>query len=170
MGTADDDQPFFRFNPNAYEHAKVFEPSTEVCESCARPCVWKYLGGIYAEKEPTVCARCIADGSLANLLGDDRYTLQDVELAGAGQEFEREVLQRTPGVACFNPFEWPVLDAKPMAFIGYGEDERLIAIPAVRTAMESAFAQFGWDFGPSPYALIFREVDGDRYQIEIDLD
>jgi len=54
------------------------------------------------------------------------------------------LLERTPGVACFNPFEWPVLDSMPMAFLGYGEDEGLLAIDAVRSAINETFAEVGW--------------------------
>jgi uncharacterized protein CbrC (UPF0167 family) len=164
------DRPFFRFNPGAYGDGRSFEPSNEICEACDRPCVWKYTGSIYALTRPSVCARCIADGRLGALLGDADFSLHDINIRGADLELTQEVLQRTPGVACFNPFEWPVLDAKPLAFIGYGEEKSLIAIPEVRAAMEDAFAEVGWDFGPSPYALLFREVDGERYRVVVDLD
>ena len=170
MGKTSEEQPYFRFNPNAYEHEGTFERSAEACESCFRPCAWKYVGNIHALREPVACARCIADGAMANLFGGDRFSLHDAESSGVDQGLERELLQRTPGFSCFNPFEWPVLDARPMAFVGYGEDERLIAIPSVRTAMEDAFAELGWDFGPSPYALIFKAIDSDQYQVVVDLD
>jgi uncharacterized protein CbrC (UPF0167 family) len=132
--------------------------------------VWEYVGVIYAVTTPTVCARCIADGRLGALLDDEKFALHDIQIVNADPALAQEVLQRTPGVACFNPFDWPVLDANPLAFMGYGEDEALIAVPAVRAAMESAFRKFGWEFGPSPYALIFKELDGDRYKVVIDLD
>ena len=47
-----DDQPYFRFNPGAYEDGRSFERSSDVCEVCSRPCVWKYTGGVYATEEP----------------------------------------------------------------------------------------------------------------------
>lgn len=169
--TMSDDQPFFRFNPGAYEEKRAFERSSDACEACSRPCVWKYVGGIYALTEPIVCARCIANGELGRLLGDDQFSLHDVEIHDVDTTLKQEVLQRTPEVACFNPFEWPVIDAIPLAFLGYGEDENLLAIPEVRSAIESAFAELGWEFeGPTPYALIFKEVEGDRYRVTIDLD
>jgi uncharacterized protein CbrC (UPF0167 family) len=91
-------------------------------------------------------------------------------MEGAEPALAKEVLQRTPGVACFNPFDWPVLDAKPLAFVGYGEDPDLFANPDVRAAIGEALEALGWDCGPSPYALIFREIDGKRYRVSVDLD
>ena len=164
------DQPHFRFNPGAYEDGRSFKPSRANCDVCARPCVWEYTGGIYALTEPTVCARCISEGRLGAFLGDESFALHDIVISGAEPALAAEVLQRTPGVACFNPFDWPVLDAKPLAFMGYGEDEGLIAVPGARAAIKDAFGTFGWDYGPSPYALIFKEIDGDRYRVAIDLD
>lgn len=166
-----DDQPFFRFYPGAYEEGGSFEASTDVCEACSRPCVWKYTGGIYATESPVVCARCIANGDLGKFLGGKRFSLHDIEMNGAEPSLEDEVLRRTPGVACYNPFEWPVLDAKPLAFAGYGEDKNLLAIGAVRSAIAAAFGEIGKTFdGPTSYALIFKEIDGERYCAAIDFD
>ena len=164
------DKPHFRFNPVAYRHA--FEASEESCGVCARACVWKYVGGIYmAGDRPTLCARCLADGRLAAFLGDRHFQLHDVFLDDADPALEDEVLRRTPGVSCFNPFVWPVLDGKPLAFVGYGEDEALIAVPEVQAAIGEAFEELGWTFdGPSPYALVFKALDGPSYRAVVDLD
>jgi len=133
--------------------------------------VWKYTGGIYATEHPVVCSRCIANGELGRFLGDEHFALQDVEISGAEPGLEKEVLQRTPGVASYNPFEWPVLDAKPLAFLGYGEDQDLLDIVAVRSAIEAAFAEIGREFdGPASYALVFKEIDGERYRAVVDFD
>ncbi len=164
------DQPHFRFNPGAYEEGRSFKQSRESCDVCSRPCVWEYTGSIYAQAKPTVCARCIDGYKLKAFLGDKSFALHDIDICGADPALAQEVLQRTPGVACFNPFDWPVLDTKPLAFMGYGDHEALIAIPAVRAAIEQAFEPFGWDYGPSPYALIFKEIDGDRFRAVVDFD
>ncbi|WP_119302731.1 CbrC family protein [Dongia deserti] len=165
-----DNQPYFRFNPGAYEDGRSFERSSDVCEVCSRPCVWKYTGGVYAMESPVVCARCIANGELGKFLGDEHFSLHDIEISGAEPRLEKEVLQRTPGVACYNPFEWPVLDAKPLAFVGYGEDQGLLDIEAVRSAIDAAFEEIGRRFdGPAPYALVFKEIEGERYRVVIDL-
>jgi uncharacterized protein CbrC (UPF0167 family) len=168
--TMSDDQPYFRFNPVAYRHE--FEGSEDRCDVCLRPSVWKYKGVIYtAAESPMVCARCIADGGLAAFFGDESFQLHDGELDHADPALEDEVLRRTPGVACFNGFAWPVLDGRPLAFVGYGEDEALIALPEVQAAIGDAFEPLGWTFdGPSPYALVFRELDGPRYRAVVDLD
>ena len=163
------DQPHFRFNPGAYEDGRSFERSNDVCEVCSRPCVWKYTGNVYSTEDPVVCACCIANGALGKFLGD--FSLHDVEMSGAEPSLEKEVLQRTPGVACYNPFEWPVLDAKPLAFVGYGEDQCLLDIAAVRSAIEAAFGEIGRKFdGPTSYALVFKEIDGERYRAVLDFD
>lgn len=165
------DQPYFRFNPGAYKDGRSFERSSAVCDVCSRPCVWKYTGGIYATEHPVACARCIANGALGRFLGDEHFSLHDIEMSGADSSLETEVLQRTPGVACYNPFEWPVLDAKPLAFAGYGEDQDLLDIAAVRSAIEAAFAEIKQTFdGPTPYALVFKEIDGERYRAVLDFD
>ncbi|WP_312589747.1 CbrC family protein [Comamonas terrigena] len=166
-------QPFFRFNPGAYQEGRAFEPSDETCGVCAQPCGWKYRGNIYMRADgPTICACCIADGRLGALLEGEGFSFHDVELDGADPALEQELLERTPGVACFNPFEWPVLDSMPMAFLGYGEDKGLLAIDAVRSAISETFAEVGWTepAGPSPYLLVFKEVNGDRYRAVLDLD
>jgi hypothetical protein len=164
------DQPHFRFNPGAYAEGRSFERSGEACHVCTKPCVWEYTGGIYALSEPRVCARCIAAGRLGSFLGDVAFALHDVLIEDAEPALAQELLQRTPGFACFNPFDWPVLDAKPLAFLGHGDEAGLFAIPDVRTAISEAFEPFGWDCAPSPYALIFKEIDGERYRVSVDLD
>ena len=166
-----DDQPYFRFNPGAYEEGRSFERSGDVCEVCSRPCVWKYTGGVYATEDPVVCARCIASGDLGRLLGTEHFRLHDTEISGAEPSLEREVLQRTPGVASYSPFDWPVLDAKPLAFVGYGENQDLLDIVAVRSAIEAAFGEIGQTFdGSTSYALVFKEIGGERYRAVIDFD
>src|SRR5688572_19811195 len=160
-----DDQPYFRFNPGAYGDGHSFERSSDVCDVCSRPCVWKYMGSVYATDRPVVCARCIANGELGRSLGEKHFSLHDIEMNGAEPSLKKEVLQRTPGVACYNPFELPVLDAKPLAFVGYGEDQDLLDIAAVRSAIEAAFAEIGRKFdAPTSYALVFKEIDGERYR------
>jgi uncharacterized protein CbrC (UPF0167 family) len=168
-----EDQPHFRFNPRAYDDGQYFECSHETCELCARPCVWKYTGGIYvAGPEPSIlCARCIANGALRAFFGDRNFQLQSADLPGADPDLTDEVQHRTPGVPSYQDFDWPVLDGKPMAFVGYGEDKGLFAIPAVRSAIEAAFEEIGRTCnGSTSYALIFKEIDGDRYRAVIDLD
>jgi uncharacterized protein len=167
-----DDQPHFRFNPGAYEDGHSFERSSDVCEVCSRPCVWKYTGSVYVEEEPAiVCARCIANGELGRFLGDEHFSLHDIMMSGSEPSLKMEVLQRTPGVASYNPFDWPVLDGKPLAFVGYGEDEDLLDIAAVRSAIEAAFGEIGQKFeGPTSYALVFKEIDGERYRSVVDFD
>lgn len=163
-------RPEFRFNPVAYRHS--FEASEELCDLCRRPFVWKYTGLIYSAAEsPAVCARCIADGRLEAFFAGRNFQLHDVTLDGTDPALEDELLRRTPGIASFNAFGWPVLDGLPMAFVGYGEDEALIALPEVQAAIGEAFGELGWTFdGPSPYALLFKELDGPRYRAVVDLD
>jgi uncharacterized protein len=166
-----DDQPYFRFYPGAYKEGGSFEPSSDLCNVCSRPCAWKYTGAIYGRDISTVCARCIASGELCGSGGGKDYGLHDIQINGAEPSLEAEVLQRTPEVTSFNPFEWPVIDGKPLAFAGYGQDKSLLAIPAVRSAIEAAFEEIGQTCdGPTSYALIFKEIDGDRYRAVIDLD
>jgi uncharacterized protein CbrC (UPF0167 family) len=164
------DQPFFRFYPYAYDDPAVFEHSGDRCDVCRRPCVWRYNGSLYATTEPSVCARCITDGRLGAFLREPHHSLQDVEICGADPAMAEEVLQRTPGVASYNPFEWPVFDGKPLAFIGYGDNEAVIAAPGVKAMIEQAFADLGWTSIASRYALVFREVDGQRYRVVPDFD
>ena len=70
-------KPHFRFNPGAYDNG-AFEQSLDLCAACGRPCVWKFVGIVYAEgPQPIVCARCIADGGLGRIVRD--YSLHDME-------------------------------------------------------------------------------------------
>ncbi len=80
-----------------------------------------------------------------------------------------ELLQRTPGVACFNPFTWPVIDRVPLAFIGYGDDKRIWDKPEARAAIVAAFGELD-SACDGPYALVFRTLDGAQYFAVIDMD
>lgn len=163
-------QPYFRFYPGAYGPRGSLEPSDDVCEVCRKACVWKYTGVVYSTKDvEVVCARCIADGRLAASLEKDMQ-LHDITLNGAARSMEEELLTRTPGVSSWNPFDWPVLDRTPLAFIGYGEDAEIEADPKAVAAIRSARER---DFGNDNdvgYPLVFRELNGRRYRAVIDLD
>jgi uncharacterized protein len=165
-------QPFFRFNPNAYQPGRAFEATQESCEICHRPSIWKYTGNFYSQKRPIVCACCISDGSLEKALDDDWSGLHDISIEGADPELEHEVMCRTPGVACFNPYEWPVIDGIPMAFLLYGdEDSEFWNLPEIKEAVNTAFGDWPWDGKkPGSYVLLFKQVDGTQYRAVIDPD
>ena len=167
-----DDKPFFRFNPGAYDTGRSFKPSDEPCGVCARPSVWLYNGVLYAAgPQPTVCARCIADGRLDAHFGEAGFGFHDMALDEVEPELTEEISSRTPGFATFNPFTWPVIDGVPLAFLGYGDDAGMWNIPAAREAMVEAFMALGDELaGPTSYALVFRQVEGDRYRVWVDLD
>jgi uncharacterized protein CbrC (UPF0167 family) len=104
---------------------------------------------------------------------DKWFSFHDITLDDVDPVLENELLRRTPGVSCFNPFVWPVLDGKPLAFLHYGDDSavNVFSLPRVKSAIAEAFAEFGFDASePGPYALLFKEIDGDRYRVTIDLD
>ncbi len=165
------DQPFFRFNPNAYADGSSLKRSQENCELCLRPCVWQYTGNIYTvSRKPTVCARCIAEDCLLEFLCDDLATLHDIEISGVDVSLSREIRTRTPGIACYNPFEWPVIDGIPLAFMGYGDNKYLVNMPGVGEAMKKEFAEYGQEYSPDSYALIFKQLDGGRYRVVADFD
>ncbi|WP_158586838.1 CbrC family protein [Aurantiacibacter zhengii] len=165
-----EEKPHFRFYPGAYAEGGPLVASAKPCDCCGQPCVWEYTGNIYASTDATVCAGCIAAGYLGQIFKDG-YSLDDIELeTEVGQALSSELFERTPGVACFDPFEWPVADDAPMAFIGYGADFEKDS-EAVR-ATTSAFSKLGWDdqTGPSDYALLFRPLGGGPMRAVIDLD
>ena len=165
------DKPSFRFHPDAYEH-DCFEESDEPCSACGRPCVWKYTHHVYAlPPEPAaICARCIADGNVAKAVPEGDYGLHD---CGFDEEpcdaLAGEVEQRTPGFATFNPFVWPVRDGMPLAFLGFGEDDNLAALPQVKSAIAALGVEMGGEVAPT-YAMIFKTLDGDNYVATLDLD
>lgn len=165
-------QPAFRFFPAAYEAEGVFVRTDDPCEVCRQPSVWRYEGGIYVEgKGPRTCAGCIAEGRLASFLKPRRFMLQDIQLDTVDEDVAEELLQRTPGVTSFNPFTWPVIDRMPLAFIGYGDDKHIWDMPEARAAIIAAFGELDSACdGPSPYALVFRTLDGVRYFAVIDMD
>jgi uncharacterized protein CbrC (UPF0167 family) len=167
------DQPFFRFHPGAYAlERKTFEPSNEPCGVCGKPSVWLYAGNIYAIGSPSVCARCIASGALRDHFAGAGFGFHDTDLTGADPALADEVMEATPGFATFNPFSWPVLEGKPLAFLGYGDEPGMWSNLDARAAMVRAFREVLNDDlkGPTSYALVFREIDGPRYVVEIDLD
>jgi uncharacterized protein CbrC (UPF0167 family) len=167
-----DRKPHFRFNPNAYNANRVFEQSQVICDVCARECVWKYTGSIYSPSKPTVCASCIANGRLERFLGAENYSFHDTEAEGAEQDALGELLLRTPGVTCFNPFDWPVLNGIPMAFILYGDEESdMWKDPKVRAEVNKEYGNWPWDGNkPGSYVLLFKQVGGDEYRVVIDPD
>lgn len=165
-------QPYFRFFPAAYDTEGTFERSDRPCDACGRASEWLYVNTIYARRnDASLCARCIAAGRSASVLGDD-YAFHDAELAGADAALEAEVLQRTPGFSTFNAFEWPVDDAGPLAFLGYGSDPRLWADERLREKMKAFWrAETGDDLdGPTEYVLVFKSLDGDGCSFWRDLD
>ena len=83
-------------------------------------------------------------------------------------ELAAEVLYRTPGVASFNPFDWPVRGGgEPLAYVGVGDDAALRRDPSVIAAI--AEAADGEDVLGS-CALVFRTLDGATTSAVLDLD
>ncbi|HVK80953.1 MAG TPA: CbrC family protein [Verrucomicrobiae bacterium] len=165
------DKPTFRFHPDAYEHG-CFEESDETCAACKRACVWKYISHIYAQPPDVevVCARCIADGSLAKVVPDGDYSLHDLSFDDEpSEELMAEVEQRTPGFATYNPFVWPVRDGVPLAFLGFGEDDNLAREHEVKTAIAALGKEMGSEIAPGD-AMIFRTLDGAVYVATLDMD
>lgn len=168
-----DNKPFFRFHPGAYEAMRnCFVRSTDPCSLCGLPCVWLHVGRIYGPLDPAVCARCIANGDLMKTYGDLRFVFHDAQLDGADPALKAEVMQGTPGFSTFNPFRWPVLDGKPLAFFGHGEEKATWTDPAAEATVVRLYKDvLGVTLtGPTPYALVFREIDGPRYIAELDMD
>ena len=164
-------QPTFRFFPTAYDE-DVFVRTDDPCDICRQPSVWRYNGNIYVEgNEPLTCAGCIAEGRLAAYLKPRDFALHDIELDQVDETLAEELVKRTPGVPCFNPFPWPVIDRVPLAFIGYGDDTRIWDNLEARAAIVAAFDELGDTCdGPTPYALVFQTLDGGRYCAVLDFD
>ncbi len=169
----EEEKPLFRFYPGAYDEGGPLIVSEDRCDCCGNPCVWKYAGNIYAREKFAVCAGCIGSGAIQSLFAKDGYSLHDIEFEfEVPRELADEVLERTPGVACFNPFVWPIHNGKPMVFIGYGDSPKLAKNAAAIEATENAFRALGAEgvSGPSPYALIFQELGGEVLRAVIDMD
>jgi uncharacterized protein CbrC (UPF0167 family) len=82
-----------------------------------------------------------------------------------------EVMQRTPGFSTFNAFEWPASRGKPMAYIGHGDEAATWENPAAARAIRKLYADEGDPLeGTTPYALVFREIDGTRHVAIMDHD
>jgi len=166
------DKPAFRFHPDAYAH-QSFEPSDEACAACGRPCVWKYTQHIYAlpPAPAAICARCIADGNAANAVPDGDYGLHDFSFdEEPSEELAREVEQRTPGFATYNPFVWPVRGGAPLAFLGFGGDANLAGEAKVKAAIAVLAKEMGAEEINPGDALIFKALNGDTYVATLDLD
>jgi uncharacterized protein CbrC (UPF0167 family) len=134
--------------------------------------VWQYNAHIYAlPPEPeAICARCIADGSVANVVPDGDYGLHDCEFDSKTSEaLAAEVEQRTPGFATYNPFIWPVRNRVPLAFLGFGADEPLKGNRGVKGAIAALAEEMNGEIAPD-YAMIFKALDSDEYVATLDLD
>lgn len=180
-------KPHFRFFPGCYEAEwqgySVFSQSSETCDVCGKRDIWRYNGTIYwtLPEETIVCAQCISEGRLAELVPEDQradksearlhaYSLHDTEVDDLDwrDPLAVEVKSRTPGFPTFNPFDWPTLDGTPMAFMGYGDEEKWKAVPEALAAMREA--NEGEDIFPCAYLLLFKEVDGTGFKAVIDPD
>jgi uncharacterized protein len=169
-------KPHFRFFPGAYEFCAggqdVFRAEAGACDACGMRDIFAYQGVIYTARQdqPTVCAQCIADGRLAKYLNEVDFGLHDAEVAELDwrDPLVIEVQQRTPGFATFNAFEWPVHDGLPMAFMGYGDEERWRYVSDALAAMHEA--NEGQDCFPTPNMLLFRQVDGPTWRAVFDPD
>lgn len=170
------DPPHFRFYPRAYEDG-AFVASDEACSACGQPCVWKYGGHVYClPPEPSVCAWCVGDGTLSRVIAEG-YGFHDCtfDCDDVSQILADEVNMRTPGFATFNPFVWPVRNGTPLAFVGYGDDERFSANKAVHAAERLAISEYFQepmreDAVGSGYALIFQELGDGGYVATCDFD
>ena len=105
-------------------------------------------------------------------MGEDGFSLHDIDFEDIDPGLQEELLCRTPGVACFNPFSWPVIDGMPMAFLLYGDEKsELWELPTVKDAVRLAFGDWPWDGKtPGSYVLLFKQTDGDQYRAVIDPD
>lgn len=162
----------FRFNRLAYE-GENFVGFAGSCDFCERPNPLIYQGGIYVpQPEPSVCDVCIAAGRLGERYSRNYPLFGDFQMDEADPELKDEVFVRTPGFATFNPFNWPVIDRKPLAFFGYGDRNEIWGDADARAAMEKAWLEATGEAltGPSAYLLAFREVDGARWAAEVDFD
>lgn len=166
------DKPNFRFFPKAYETEGVFRESNDICDSCGKPSVWMYSGPLYSQGNPNVCARCIADGSLDKILGVGKYSFQDCYFPNVPTELSSEIMQRTPRVTSYNPINWPILESKPLAFFGYGDNDETWKFPDAVDAMKMTWRQaIGKELNSkSSYLLVFKELDGPRFIAVMDLD
>jgi uncharacterized protein len=171
------DKPFFRFNPRAYELDGTFVESTEICDVCDQDCVWEYDSSLYAAVDDfTMCARCIFEGRISDVIKDKHFSFNCLDISGVDAELRTELEQRTPGFATYNPFQWPVLDGMPLAFIGYGEEAVIVNDTKAQLAIAAAFAHIYDDHEvyevgtPNHYALVFKEISGDRYMVEKNFD
>lgn len=165
-------QPFFRFNPNAYDDNGPFKASDAPCDVCTRESVW--ISQVVVP-DISVCARCIANNDLGRFINKRHFILVgDITLSAAlDEEIKSELFLNTPCVSSYNPFEWQVLEGIPMAFVGYGEDKGLWKIPNAVRAMQAAWEEFYPDTvldGPTSYLMVFKEVEGEKYTAIIDLD
>jgi hypothetical protein len=104
--------------------------------------------------------------------GETHFAFHDAQVEGVDPALAEEVLQATPGFATYNPIDWPVIDGMPLAYIGHGDEAVVRADPQVVAAIARAELEaFGDASGsPSPYAVAFREIDGDRYVVIFDYD
>lgn len=176
-------KPHFRFFPACYDFGQgdfgggqgeaIFRRDTGPCHVCAMRDIWRYQRRVYWTRrdEPVICAQCIADGRLGELLAPGGfYGLHDTEVEALDWRDPpaEEVVRRTPGFATFNPFTWPVCGGVPMAFMGYGDAEGWKDVPEALAAMRAA--NEGEDCFPAPYALIFKQVDGPAYRAVFDWD
>lgn len=166
-------KPAFRFFPTAYDIDGVFEATNDACEVCKQPSGYRYTGEVYAEgSAPEVCASCIHSGKLAAAMDDKDMQLVEAELAGVDADTAREVLQRTPGFSTFNGFDWPVIDGKPLAFLGYGDSGPVTGDAAATASIEAAWKDSFEDpfEGPTANALVFRTLDGKTHKVVFDFD
>ncbi|WDA40923.1 CbrC family protein [Erythrobacter sp. BLCC-B19] len=169
-------QPHFRFFPGAYtlgaEGEDVFRREIGPCHACGMRDIHAFTGVIYTARQdqPTACAQCIADGGLAKFLNEAHFSLHDAEVEALDwrDPLVAEVQQRTPGFATFNPFAWPVHDGLPMAFMGYGDEERWKYVPQALAAMRAA--NEGEDCFPCANILLFRQVEGEVWRAVFDPD
>lgn len=158
----------FRFHPTAFTPGRAFEQVDGPCQVCGRATRWRYTGPFYARRTAHPCPECIAEGRVATYVGDANFTFHDTDLREIHPQWREELLRRTPGFATFNPFSWPAKDGVPLAFVGYGDDVELLRNDRVRAAMNEAFED-ELD-GPSPYGLVFSDLEGAHFRVVVDLD
>jgi hypothetical protein len=129
----EEQMPHFKYYPTALED-NIFVKTDNVCDVCGEKVNFEYTGPIYGGdkdlREPTICPRCIADGSAHHKFNIkfnicEWYSAPNDIWENVPKGVVEEIEERTPGYTSWQGQRWWVHHDDAAIFLGRAGKEEI---------------------------------------------